>query len=176
VAAVIPRKGQDVLVEALALCDDLDWTCVCVGSLDRAPAFAGPLAGGRVRFAGTRAGAELDRSYADADLLVLPSRAETYGMVVTEALARGVPVLGTAVDGVPEALGTAPDGRLPGGLIAPDDPGALARALRSWLTDAGLRENWRSAARARRDTLLGWDDTTRRVSDVLDGEPAESLR
>ncbi len=58
-----------------------------------------------VRFAGPLTGAELAASYAAADLLVLPSRAETYGMVVTEALARGIPVLATAVDGVPEALG-----------------------------------------------------------------------
>jgi glycosyltransferase involved in cell wall biosynthesis len=168
VAAVTPRKGQDVLVEALSRCDDLAWTCVCVGALDRAPSFAEALRGGRVQFAGTRAGADLDRSYAEADLLVLPSRAETYGMVVTEALARGVPVLGTAVDGVPEALGAAPDGTLPGALIAPDDADELAKALRAWLTDTGLRDRWRSAARDRRATLRGWDETTRLVSDVLD--------
>jgi glycosyltransferase involved in cell wall biosynthesis len=168
VAAVTPRKGQDVLVDALSRCDDLAWTCVCVGALDRAPSFAQPLRGGRVQFAGTRAGADLDRSYAEADLLVLPSRAETYGMVVTEALARGVPVLGTAVDGVPEALGAAPDGTLPGALIAPGDADELAKALRAWLTDAGLRDRWRSAARDRRATLQGWDETTRLVSDVLD--------
>lgn len=168
VAAVTPRKGQDLLVEALSRCDDLAWTCVCVGTLDRAPSFAAPLRGGRVQFVGTRTGADLDRSYADADLLVLPSRAETYGMVVTEALARGVPVLSTAVDGVPEALGAAPDGTLPGALVAPDDPDELAKALRGWLTDAGLRDRWRSAARDRRATLRGWDHTTRLVSEVLE--------
>jgi len=167
VAAVIPRKGQDVLVQALSRCDDLAWTCVCAGALDRAPAFTDPLRGGRVQFVGTRTGAALNATYAAADLLVLPSRAETYGMVVTEALARGVPVLGTAVDGVPEALGAAPDGTRPGALITPDDPDELADALRAWLTDADLRDRWRSAARARRDTLRGWDFTTGRVSDVL---------
>jgi glycosyltransferase involved in cell wall biosynthesis len=167
VAAVTPRKGQDILVAALARCADLNWTCVCVGALDRAPGFAGGLRGGRVQFVGTRAGAALDASYAAADLLVLPSRAETYGMVVTEALARGIPVLGTAIDGVPEALGRAPDGTLPGALVAPGDPDALAAALRRWLTDPGLRHHWRTAARARRGTLRDWDHTTDLVSEVL---------
>ena len=100
-----------------------------MGSLDRAPAFADhvqrrALAAGlrdRVHFAGPRTGAALDSAYAAADLLVLASRGETYGMVVTEALARGVPVLATDVGGVPEALGH-------GGLLVPARrPGGLRR-------------------------------------------------
>jgi glycosyltransferase involved in cell wall biosynthesis len=167
VAAVIPRKGQDVLLDALATIDDLPWSCVCVGALDRAPGF--PAArNGRVRFVGPRTGTALDAAYAQADLLVLPSRAETYGMVVTEALARGIPVLATEVGGVPEALGTASDGTLPGVLVPPADPTALAAELRRWLTDAGWRERLRASARSRRDRLPGWDDTVRRVSAVLD--------
>jgi glycosyltransferase involved in cell wall biosynthesis len=164
VAAVSPRKGQDVLVEALRTVEDLDWSCTCVGSTARGVP-AGP---GRVRFAGPRTGADLDAAYAAADLLVLPSRAETYGMVVTEALARGIPVLGTRVDGVPEALGAAPDGTVPGTLVPPGDPAALAAAIRAWLTDADLRRRWRAAARARRDTLPGWNDTAGRLAAVLD--------
>jgi glycosyltransferase involved in cell wall biosynthesis len=127
----------------------------------------GGLGGGRVRFVGTRTGAELEATYAAADLLVLPSRAETYGMVVTEALARGVPVLATAVDGVREALGAAPDGSVPGVLVPPGNPGALAAAIRGWLTDAAWRAHLRASARARRDNLRGWDETIRMVSEVL---------
>jgi glycosyltransferase involved in cell wall biosynthesis len=164
VAAVTPRKGQDVLVEALRRLEHLDWNCTCVGSTERGI----PPDPGRVRFAGPLTGADLDAAYHAADLLVLPSRAETYGMVVTEALARGIPVLGTRVDGVPEALGTAPDGTVPGALVPPADPAALAAALRDWLTDAGLRRRLRAAARARRDTLPGWDETVRRLSEVLE--------
>ena len=164
VAAVTPRKGQDVLLAALATLGDLTWTCACVG----ATPYGVPPAPDRVRFTGPLTGAALDAAYAGADLLVLPSRAETYGMVVTEALARGLPVLGTRVDGVPEALGAAPDGATPGTLVAPGDPAALAASLRSWLTDADLRLRWRSAARARRGTLRGWDTTTRLLSEVLD--------
>ena len=164
VAAVIPRKGQDVLVEALATLDDLAWECACVGSLEADAAFAKEVAGraGRVAFTGPRTGADLDAAYAAADLLVLPSRAEPYGMVVTEALARGVPVLAGAVDGIPEAAGGA------GLLVPPGDPAALAAALRRWLTEPALRADLRAAAAARRATLTGWDDTARRIADVLE--------
>ena len=85
---------------------------------------------------------------------MLPSRAETYGMVVTEALARGIPVLATAVDGA--AGGPRPrPGRqpCPGLLVPPDDPAALAAALRRWLTDPGLRRAAPAAARRRRGAL-----------------------
>ena len=173
VAAVTPRKAQDVLVRALDEVADLPWTCTLVGTLDSAPAFVHHVRGlaaglpGRVEFAGTRTGETLAHTYAQADLLVLPSLAETYGMVVTEALARGVPVLGTQVAGVPEALGTAPDGSLPGALVAPGDPHALAADLRRWLTDPALRRARHTSALARRTGLRGWDHTTRRLSEVL---------
>jgi glycosyltransferase involved in cell wall biosynthesis len=123
--------------------------------------------GDRIRFAGPLTGTDLDGAYAAADLLVLASHAETYGMVVTEALARGIPVLATDVGGLPEALGHAPDGSRPGLLVRPGDPAALAAALRRWLTDAGLRDRLRRSALGRRDTLTGWAVTAEVVSGVL---------
>ncbi|WP_433825055.1 glycosyltransferase family 4 protein [Actinoplanes sp. CA-015351] len=204
VASLTHRKGQDVLIAALKQLADLEWTCTLVG--------AGPAVPERlpnVLLPGPLTGAALDAAYADADIFVLPSRAETYGMVVTEALARGLPVIATAVGGVPEALGTAPapagpapghqapghsapgnptpghstpghlapahpapahpaPGHLvPGILVPPDDPDALARALREWLTDPDLRDRWRATARARRETLTGWDETARRLAAIL---------
>jgi glycosyltransferase involved in cell wall biosynthesis len=89
-------------------------------------------------------------------------------MVVTEALARGIPVVASAVGGVGEALGHAADGSPPGLLVAPGDPDALAGALRSWLTDPGLRRRLRASARDRRTALTGWAVTARRVSAVLE--------
>jgi glycosyltransferase involved in cell wall biosynthesis len=120
-----------------------------------------------VRFVGPRCGADLDRSYASADLLVLASRAEAYGMVVTEALARGLPVVVTDVGGVAEALGHGTGGIRPGVLVPPDDPAALAAALRTWLGDAKTRLAWRRAARQRRASLSGWTATTSVLARVL---------
>ena len=71
---------------------------------------------------------------------MLASRAETYGMVVTEALARGLPVVAAEVGGVPEALGHGADGIRPGLLVPPGDPAALGAALRAWLGDADAAE------------------------------------
>ena len=88
-------------------------------------------------------------------------------MVVTEALARGIPVLTTAVDGLPEALGRTPDGDRPGLLVPPDDPDALTDALRRWLAGPELRRRLRSSAHARRATLSDWSVTSTLVADVL---------
>ena len=124
----------------------------------------------RVEFAGPLTGDALEAAYTGSDLLVLPSRAETYGMVVTEALARGIPVAATEVGGVPEALGLDADGRRPGMLVPPGDPVALAVALRRWLTDSALRDRLRRSARARREGLAGWEEAARGMAAVLDGE------
>jgi glycosyltransferase involved in cell wall biosynthesis len=112
-------------------------------------------------------GDDLAHAYAAADVLVLASRAETYGMVVTEALARGLPVIVTEVGGLPEALGKTSDGHRPGLLVPPEDSVALAAALRDWLVDANLRHRLREAARERRSTLSGWDAPTDRIARVL---------
>jgi glycosyltransferase involved in cell wall biosynthesis len=170
VAHVQPHKGHDVLVEALATLADLRWSCVCVGSLDRDREFAKTVrrrAGHRVRFVGARAGADLEAVYADADLLVQPSRREAYGMVVSEALARGIPVVATAVGGLPEALGHAQDGSLPGVVVPPDDPAALGAALRRWLSEPAARTRLRKSARMRRTTMPNWASTARIVSKAL---------
>jgi glycosyltransferase involved in cell wall biosynthesis len=167
VAAVMPHKGHDVLVAALRRIADRPWRCVCVGSLDRDPAFAATVRDGRVTFTGARTGADLDAAYAAADLLVLPSRADAYGMVVTEALARGLPVVASDVGGVPEALGRAPDGSRPGLLVPPGDPVALATALRRWLDEPDLRNRLRASALVRRKTLMGWSATAKLVSHAL---------
>ncbi|GAA1832928.1 glycosyltransferase family 4 protein [Luedemannella flava] len=178
VAVVAPHKGHDVLVSALARLGGLSWRLVCVGALDRDPAFVDGLSrraatlgvADRISFVGPAVGADLDARYAAADLLVLASRGETYGMVVAEALARGTPVVATDVGGVPEALGRTPDGDPPGLLVPPDDPDALAGALRRWLTDPALRDNLRTFARTRRTTQTGWAETARLVSCALTPE------
>jgi glycosyltransferase involved in cell wall biosynthesis len=88
-------------------------------------------------------------------------------MVVTEALARGLPVLAADVGGVTEALGHGDDGTRPGLLVPPRDPAALGAALRRWLCEAELRERLRRAARERRATLRNWEETAAEVAGVL---------
>jgi len=184
VAAVTPRKGQHRLVESLAAAADLPWTCVCVGGLGHDPEYVDHLRGlikqyglqDRLHLAGPQAGAELDASYASADLMVLMSYAETYGMAVTEALARGIPVLATDVGGLPEAVGRAPDGGVPGILVPPEDPAALAAELRGWFGEADVRRRLKAAARGRRAALDGWATTARSLAGVLTRLPSEPRR
>jgi glycosyltransferase involved in cell wall biosynthesis len=176
VAAVTRHKGQDLLVEALAQVADLPWTCVCAGPLRREPAFADRVRGlidqhglaGRVLLVGPLSGDALEAGYAAADLVVLASRAETYGMVVAEALMRGIPVLATAAGAVPDTLGRGPDGTVPGILVSERDPAAFAAALRRWLTEPELPDQLRASARRRRSTLPGWPAAARKLAAVLD--------
>jgi glycosyltransferase involved in cell wall biosynthesis len=183
VAAVTPGKGQDILVEALAGLRDLPWCCRLVGSLQRDPSYVALVRkaselhglGDRLRLVGPRTGDELATAYADADLLVLPSRTETYGMVVTEALARGIPVVTTTAGALPDTVGRAPDGSVPGLLVPPGDAGVLADALRRWLCEPDLRQRLRTSALRRRSTLTGWEQTSDAVAGVLERLRAEPV-
>jgi glycosyltransferase involved in cell wall biosynthesis len=89
-------------------------------------------------------------------------------MVVTEALAHALPVIASAVGGVPEALGHGEDGSTPGVLVRPGDPHAVAGALRRWLEDPRRRRRLRRSARLRRLTLPTWSRTTARVATALE--------
>ncbi|MFP5370812.1 MAG: glycosyltransferase family 4 protein [Actinomycetes bacterium] len=185
VGAVVPHKGHDLLLHALRGIASAAWRCTVVGSLDRDPPFVERLRrqahdsglADRISFAGPQAAEALRRRYQDADVLVLPSRLESYGMVVTEALGVGLPVIAAAVGGVPEALGRTTDG-VPGLLVPPDDADALAEALGTWLRDAALRQRLRRAAQGRRRALEGWATTAGRVAEVLveaGGDPGQAL-
>ncbi|MDO5753519.1 glycosyltransferase family 4 protein [Arthrobacter sp.] len=175
VASISAAKGHETLISALLHVADCQWQCTCAGALDLDATFTRELRdraeeGGivdRVHFPGALAAGELSARYAAADVLVLASRSETYGMVVTEALARGIPVIATDVGGIPEAMGRGATGAVPGLLVPPDDPGALAAALRRWFGDVELRELLRSAAMERREKLENWDATADRVSRIL---------
>jgi glycosyltransferase involved in cell wall biosynthesis len=175
VAAVTPVKGHDVLVDALAAVADRPWTCVCAGPLDRAPEYVDDLRARieryglaeRVRLVGPLDPHACGAAYAAADLAVLASRTETYGMAAAEALARGVPVIGTTGGGLPDTIGQAPDGTAPGLLVPPDDAAELASALRRWFDEPALRTGLRAAASARAATLPGWSATAKGVAAAL---------
>ena len=178
------HKGQDLLVEALAGLADRDWHCVLAGSPDRDPEFVGHLRtritglgyDHRVQLSGVLTGAALSHAYTTADLLVAPSRAETYGMTVTEALAHGLPVIATTVGGLPEAFGATADGTGPGQLVPPEDPAALAAALGDWLDDEAHRRRLRAAVRQRQPALRGWAQTTQEIAHALTAQPFRPQR
>jgi len=163
-------KGQDVLLDALAGLRRRDWSCHLVGTADLDPAFTARLqdritAAGvadRVRLTGALTRDAMSATYGETDLLVVPSRLETFGMVITEALARGIPVVAADTGGVSEALADGPGGR-PGVLVPADDAAALQVALTRWLADDRHRERLRSVARFRADGLPRWSHTATSV-------------
>jgi glycosyltransferase involved in cell wall biosynthesis len=181
VGTISRRKGWDVLVEALAQMGDLAWRCTILGPDDREPATAAalrariarmegadPRLAGRLRLTGALDRAALDAAYQGADIFCLPSRYEGYGMVATEAMAHGLPVIVSAAGALPEAVGDA------GLLVPPDDPGALAAALRRLLTDTDEADRRAAASHARAAALPGWDATAAIVAGVLRSHGARS--
>lgn len=178
-ASLTPTKDQLSVVRALAQVAELAWTAALVGSDRAAPNYAdqvrGEIAaavlGERIAVPGMLAGDALDREWDATDLLIVPSRTETYGLVIGEALARGIPAVVPAGTGAVEALHqgmTSHSDAVPGTTVPPADPQSLAALLRSWLTDAPLRHAWRQAALAQRDTLPGWQQTAAAVLAYLE--------
>ncbi len=170
VASLTPRKGHDILFDALEGMLDLDWRLTCVGSAARDSAHASHLAvrastlplHERVTLTGELAGPLLAAAYDAADLFVLPTHYEGYGMVVAEALARALPVVSTATGAVPELVGDDA-----GVLVPPGDTVALRTVLRSLMTDPRRFARMRAGARAARATLPSWDEACARMETAL---------
>ena len=172
VGTVSPRKGQDLLVRALARLRDTPWHCDCIGSSTRDPDFAGAVAGliheagldDRIQLHGECDDAHLRAAYAGADLFVLPSHYEGYGMVVTEAISAGLPVLTTTGGALSETL---PPGA--GIAVPPDDVDALTEALAALIGDRARRHALREGARKARAALRDWPQAGAEFAAALSG-------
>jgi glycosyltransferase involved in cell wall biosynthesis len=170
VATLTPRKGYDVLLEALASLPFDNWTLRCAGSADRDQTttarvralLANPRLANRVELIGDLGPAALGAEYDRADLFVLATLYEGYGMAVAEALARGLPVVSTATGAIGDLVGV--DAGL---VVRPGDPAAFAEALTRVLADADLRARLAAGARCVRDRLPTWDAAAARMSEVL---------
>ena len=170
IGAVSPRKGYAVLVEALRDLTDLDWHLTIVGSLDHAPGAATALGDAiqaaclnqRITVSGAVDNSDLARLYDRADLFVSPSLFEGYGMVLAEAMARGLPLVastgGAAAETVPDAAGVK---------VPPGDAAALRAALRRLITDGAARAVFAEGSWAAGQALPRWHDTAARVAGVL---------
>ncbi len=168
VGLLAPRKGHDVLINALLALTDLRWQAVIAGGAHD-PATAGALAaqaaplGDRLRFAGRMEQRALSDLYRQATLFALATRYEGYGMVFGEALLHGLPIVTCAAGAVPE---TVPQGT--GILVPVDDALAFADALRRLLTDAGLQRRMADAATAAGHALPQWTHTAAVFARALD--------
>ncbi|MFT3816153.1 MAG: glycosyltransferase family 4 protein [Rubrivivax sp.] len=138
IATLTERKGHTLLFDALAELAALPWSLRCIGSRDRSPCTTAHLEEKlqqldltqRIVLAGDLPETEMSAAYAAADLFVLPTLYEGYGMVVAEAIAHGLPVVATATGAIPELV---PEDA--GIVVVPGDGPALRVALAALLGD-----------------------------------------
>ena len=174
VASLTPRKGQDVLVEALQTLAHRPWTCRLVGSTTRDPDFARKVAEGitesgldeRIIMTGEKPREALEEEWHRADLAILPSHFEGFGMVVTEALARGLPVITTTGGALADTLPTGA-----GMAVTPGSVEELAEALDDWLTRPELRDRLYRGAAGTRNGLPDWAESGRLFAGFLETLP-----
>lgn len=170
VGSIIPRKGYLGLIDALAALSNPDWHLIIAGSPEHDPAEANRLREavlasgkrGQITIAGKVSNRELTELYARADLFVMPSLYEGYGMVLAEALARGLAIVcttgGAAADTAPDAAAIK---------VPPGDAAALGAALDAVMRDKGQRMSLSEAAWRAGQSLPRWPTTARKIADVL---------
>ncbi len=175
VGALVPRKGHDTLLRALARLGDLDWTLTIAGSAERDPVHARGLRAlaeefgiaARVAFAGEVDAAALDALYARADLFALATHWEGYGMAAAEALARGLPCAITTGGAIAELVPVEASLR-----SAPGEHDALSKALRRVIFDTGLRAALAEAAWEAGQRLPRWEDRADAFAAALEAAAA----
>ena len=170
VGAITPRKGYDVLVAALGMVRGLPWRLTIVGDRRRDPTASARLEADiarlglsdQIALAGAVSSAQLAALYDGSDLFVLASRFEGYGMAFADAMARGLPIIGTIAGAIPD---TAP----PALLVPPDNPVALAAALDRLIGDNRARRRLAAAARRAARDLPAWSTSARRLAQAVAG-------
>ena len=170
VATVMPRKGYDILVAALARLRHEPWGCTIVGGLDRDIACVDALRAqiaalgleDRIRFTGVLDNDAINALYARSDLFALPSRYEGYGMAFAGAMSRGLPILATNAPAIPSTV--PPEAGI---LVEPDNVEAFADALLALMRDPDLRKRLGDGGWAHAQTLPRWEGTAAIVASVI---------
>jgi glycosyltransferase involved in cell wall biosynthesis len=171
VATINAGKGHDILLQALADVPQRNWRLTCAGSLMRDPATVDRVRKNvhtlrledRVSFVGEVDPATVSACYDRADLFVLATLQETYGMAVAEALAHGLPVVSTTTGSIPALVG-----QDAGVLVSPGDSRALTAALAGVLGNPELRGRLAEGARRVRNLLPTWEYASKNMSTALD--------
>lgn len=171
VGAIVPRKGFDVLVEALTRVADLSWQLTIVGDRNRDPEAVAHLEAliarhrleDRIRSTGEISAECLATHYGRADLFVLASHFEGYGMAYAEAIAHGLPVVGTTGGAIPRTVPPSASR-----LVPPGNVDALAKALREVMESEATRRALAAGARAAAVALPSWIECGDRFARVLD--------
>ncbi|MEM0905820.1 MAG: glycosyltransferase family 4 protein [Pseudomonadota bacterium] len=174
VGSLSPRKGHDILIGALALLADLDFHCDIIGHMPPESGTAKDIAaqidhlglGDRVRLRGPLDQAEIGPAFEAASIFALATYYEGFGMVFAEAMAAGLPVVGTTGGAVPGVVPVTA-----GRLVPPGDPAAFATALRALLSDEALRMRLGEGARLAGQRFGDWDSTAKIVSQLVEAQP-----
>ncbi|MEM1399459.1 MAG: glycosyltransferase family 4 protein [Pseudomonadota bacterium] len=174
VASLTERKGHAVLLEALAKLTHLDWHLTCPGGSQHEPETAAAIGEqihrlgleDRVDLVGELDHQALGDHYNRADIFVLPSHHEGYGMVLVEAMARGLPIISTTAGAIPEVVP-----KDAGILVAAGDVAALCEALSMVITDRDLCSSLTEGARSARKTLRTWDRAVDEFAEAMDIRP-----
>ena len=174
VGSIVPRKGYDVLTQALATLIDLPWRLTIVGDCSRDVACTARLRadiaayrlGPRVTIEDSAPDERLVALYQTADLFVLPSHYEGFGMAYAEAIAYGLPVVGTTGGAIPDTVPASA-----GVLVPPGDATALAAALRRLLESPAERERLAAGAQATAQQLPTWRGSAELFSRAIEGAP-----
>jgi glycosyltransferase involved in cell wall biosynthesis len=170
VGAIVPRKGFDVLIAALAAVSDLPWHLTIAGDRTRNPACAAQLdadiarygLADRIAVLGAVSDERIAEVYATSDLFVLASRFEGYGMAFAEAVAHGLPVVGTTAGAIPETI---PQGA--GVLVSPDDAQAMADALRRVIENPAERERMSARAQEACASQPSWAESAKQFAQAI---------
>jgi glycosyltransferase involved in cell wall biosynthesis len=178
VATLNPGKGHETLFRALSRLTDRRWRLTCAGSAERHPETASHLRSilttmrlaDRVGLVGELDASAVGALYDSADAFVLPTLSESHGLVVAEAVARGLPVVSTVTGAIPDLVGRGEDAA--GLLVPPGDVDALADALERVIGDACLRARLAENARRMRDRLPTWEDAARVFAEVVERSAA----
>lgn len=170
IASLTTRKGHDVLFAALLALVEHDWHLTLVGGEPPGSQVTNRMRAqlesygfaDRVTFIGVGNDEVVAAEYAQADVFVLPTRHEGYGMVVAEALARGLPVISTRTGAIPELVG-----ERAGLVVPPNDIQALAGALQKMFTEPELLSRLRTGALEARKRLPNWSASCARLAALL---------